>query len=218
MLRQAAEERSQIHDPIPTYLYFDEAADYFDEQFPILLSQVRKHNIGCVVVNQFVDQAEPRLVSALTSLTSTKFVGGVSPRDAKRFAPAMNTTDTFIRDQPKLTFAAHIKEVTHTAFPCKIPRGYMERQPKMSDAEREQLRSQMRERYAVHYTKIPARPQPKAPRPGASKQSPSPSSGSAPHKGSKTKVKPKRAQKEPKRESPQTASIDNPEIEPSEEW
>ena len=130
----------------------------------------------------------------------------------------MNTTDAFIREQAKLTFAAHIKEVTHTAFPCKIPWGYMENQPKMSNEEREQLRHQMRERYAIHYTKIPERTRPKPPRPDAGRQSPPPSRGSAPPKGSKTKVKPTRSQKEPKHESPQTESIDNPEIEPSEEW
>ena len=151
MLRQAAEERSNVSEPIPTYLYFDEAADYFDEQFTILLSQVRKHNIGCVIVNQYMDQASMSLNSALISNTSIKFAGGVSPKDAGKLAPAMDTKTDFILGQPKMTFAAHIKGASVGAFPVQIPLLHMEKMEKMSMDEHQALRETMRKKYARHY-------------------------------------------------------------------
>lgn len=151
MLRQAAEERSNLSAPLPTYLYFDEAADYFDEQFTILLSQVRKHNIGCVIVNQYMDQASMSLNSALISNTSIKFAGGVSPKDAAKLAPAMETSTDYILSQPKMTFAAYIKGATVGAFPVQIPLLHMENMEKMTKEEHQQLRETMRGRYSRHY-------------------------------------------------------------------
>ena len=151
MLRQAAEERSNIEEPLPTFLYFDEAEDYFDEQFSVLLSQVRKHNIGCVIAHQYVDQADNKLVAALSANTSIKFAGGVSPKDARTLAPSLETTPEFIRKQPKLTFAAHIKGATASAVPLSIPLKYMEKMEKMDDRDRQGLREEMRRKYATPY-------------------------------------------------------------------
>lgn len=216
MLRQAAEERTQVAEPIPTYLYFDEAADYFDEQFPILLSQVRKHNIGCVIANQFMEQADAKTVSALFSNTSIKFVGGVSPRDARRLAPALNTTPAFIRDQPKMTFAAHIKGATQSAFSLKIPMLHMEKMERMSDEEYAALRNEMRRRYARAHTA------------GTDEladedSSGAPSSDEEPPRAPATGVAEESPEEERKRNAPPstpgtTTDPDNPDITPSDTW
>lgn len=151
MLRQAIEERSYHNDVLPTYLYFDEAEPYFDEQFPKMLSGVRKHNIGIVIAHQFLDQANKskNLISGLVSLTSTKFVGGVSPRDARALAPAMETTADFIRAQPKGYYAAYVKGTTPKALALQVPFFTMENMPKMDPADKDTVRDVMRAKYAV---------------------------------------------------------------------
>jgi hypothetical protein len=150
MLVQAIEERSSHSDPLPTFLYFDEAEDYFDEQFPRMLSTVRKHNIGIVLAHQYLSQtSSPRLSAALMSNTSIKFVGGVSPQDARALAPSMDSTPEFIRAQPKGTFAAHIRGSTPRAVSLKVPFFEMENREAMTDVERQTVREVMRARYAV---------------------------------------------------------------------
>ncbi len=150
MLVQAIEERSSHSDPLPTFLYFDEAEDYFDEQFPRMLSTVRKHNIGIVLAHQYLSQtSSPQLSAALMSNTSIKFVGGVSPQDARALAPSMDTTPEFIRAQSKGTFAAHIKGTTPRAVSLKVPFFEMENREAMDDDDREAVREVMRARYAV---------------------------------------------------------------------
>ncbi len=153
LLVQAIEERSQHADPLPTFLYFDEAEDYFDEQFPRMLATVRKHNIGMIIAHQFLAQTQSSQLSAsLMSNTSIKFVGGVSPQDANALAPSMETKPEFIRSQPKGSFAAYVKGTTPSAVSLRIPFFTMENMPKLSDAEREQIRDDMRRRYAIPFT------------------------------------------------------------------
>jgi len=156
MLRQAIEERSQHSKPLPTFLYIDEASEYFDEQFPKMLSTVRKHNIGIVLAYQYLGQKNStELTAPLISNTSIKFVGGVSPQDANTLASAMNTTAQFIRDQEKGSFAAYVKGTTPTAVSLNIPFFEMEKMEKQSDEEYSALRDMMRAKYATQYEVTP---------------------------------------------------------------
>lgn len=71
----------------PTYLYVDEAQDYFDETIKSLLTQGRKFNFGLILA-----QLRPRLRAVIMGNTTIKVVGGVSDSDARALALDMRTT------------------------------------------------------------------------------------------------------------------------------
>lgn len=156
MIAQAAQERATLPEAkrMPTFVYIDEAADYFDRNIGIILAQARKFNVGMVLAHQYLGQLEPRLQEAFGANTSIKFAGGVSAKDARSLAPMLYCEPGFIEAQSKGSFAAHIRGVTKSAVPLQFPFGYLEQKPRMSRAEREALQTEMRERYAVHYTHL----------------------------------------------------------------
>ncbi len=161
LLARAAEERATVDEPPTTLLYVDEVADYYDEQFPKMLSQVRKRNIGVVMAHQDLDQARkvPGLLSSLGANTSIRFAGGTSVTDAKTLAPDLHATADFILAQPKGTFAAYIRGTTPQAVPLSFPFGFMEKMERMSGEELDVLRARMRERYSSGYRRDDSRDQ-----------------------------------------------------------
>lgn len=156
MIAQAAQERAvlQKEDRLPTFVYVDEANDYFDRNIGIILSQARKFNIGMVLAHQFLGQLDSKLQEAILANTAIKFAGGVSAKDSRALAAEMRTEPAFIENQDKLSFAAFIKGSTKTAVSLAIEYGAMEREPTMSAAEKQEQREAMRDAYAVHYKKI----------------------------------------------------------------
>lgn len=156
LIAQAAQERATLpeHKRMPTFVYIDEAADYFDRNIGIILAQARKYNVGMVLAHQYLGQLEPKLLEAFSANTSIKFAGGVSAKDARALAPMLYCDPGFIEAQPKGSFAAHIRGLTKSAVPLQFPFGFLEQKPKMSAANRRALQSKMRGRYAVHYTEL----------------------------------------------------------------
>ncbi len=156
MIAQAAQERATLpeNSRMPTMVYIDEAADYFDRNISIILAQARKYNVGMVLAHQYLGQLEPKLQEAVAANTSIKFAGGVSAKDTRMLAPMLYTDPQLIERQPKGSFAAYIRGVTSSALPLQFPLGYLEGKRKMTTSERKSLQNQMRERYAVHYTKL----------------------------------------------------------------
>ncbi|MCH8333191.1 hypothetical protein IIC65_04600, partial [Candidatus Sumerlaeota bacterium] len=77
-----AQERATIpvNKRMPTFVYIDEAADYFDRNIGLILSQARKFNVGMVLAHQYIGQLDPKLQEAFSANTSIKFAGGVSAR------------------------------------------------------------------------------------------------------------------------------------------
>lgn len=69
MIAQAAQERSVIDkdERMPTYVYVDEASDYFDHNISIILSQARKFKVGMLTATQFLSQMDNRIVSSSIS-------------------------------------------------------------------------------------------------------------------------------------------------------
>lgn len=118
---------------LPTFVYVDEASDYFDRNIGIILSQVRKNRIGMVLSHQYLGQLEPKLQEAVSANTAIKFAGGVSAKDARAFAGDLRTDTSMIENQPR-----------------------------MSPEAREQVREAMREKYAVHHTEIGPQEEPVA--------------------------------------------------------
>ena len=137
---QAALERAPIpeHKRRPTFLYIDEASEYFDTNIDNLLIQARKYKLGIVVAHQYLDQLQGGLRSSFAANTSIKLSGGVSDRDAHSVAPDMRTTPSFIlsqrRGQHETQFACYLRNVTPGAISVSVPLGVMEREPQMSAA------------------------------------------------------------------------------------
>ena len=67
-----------------TFVYIDEAHEYFDDTIDELLNQARKFRVGMVLAHQNLDQLSERLRATIMASTSIKFAGGVSARDAER--------------------------------------------------------------------------------------------------------------------------------------
>ena len=156
LIAQAAQERATLPGDkrMPTFVYVDEAAEYFDRNIGLILSQARKFNVGMVLAHQYLGQLEPKLQEAFAANTSIKFVGGVSARDARTLAPMLYCEPGLIESQQKGSFAAQVRGVTKSALPLKFPFGHMEAMDHMSSDERDALQEAMRERYAVHYSEI----------------------------------------------------------------
>jgi hypothetical protein len=164
LIVQAAQERAVLRerDRLPTFVYIDEAADYFDKNFTTMLSQARKQKVGMILAHQYLGQLEPRLLDAFAANTAIKFAGGVSAKDSRQLAQMLCTTPEFIEAQKKGSFAAFVRGQTGSAVPLSIPLGYMEEWERMSLVEQKQVRSRMRAIYAtpVHEVEKPNEPEP----------------------------------------------------------
>ncbi|WP_417618096.1 type IV secretory system conjugative DNA transfer family protein [Parasphingorhabdus sp.] len=154
MIAQAAQERASLpaSKRIPTFVYIDEAQDYFDRNIGLILAQARKYNVGMVLAHQYLGQLEPKLQEAFGANTSIKFAGGVSAKDARVLAPMLYCQPEFIESQPKGSFASHFRGVTKGAVPLAFPFGVVEGLPQMSKDQRKQLQIKMRANYAVHHS------------------------------------------------------------------
>ena len=153
MLSQAALERSTIPEwkRTPTFVYVDEAQEYFDEKIETILSQARKYRVGITLAHQTLDQLTPRLRSAFLSNTSLKCAGGVSNRDARALASELHTTPEFIesmrRRGERTEFAVWLKNRTEHALRLTVPLGFLERQPVQDEDDYDYLIDRNRERY-----------------------------------------------------------------------
>lgn len=154
MIAQAAQERAVLprEQRLPTFVYVDEASDYFDRNIGIILSQARKNRVGMILSHQYLGQLEPKLLEAISANTAIKFAGGVSAKDARALAGDLRTDAETIENQGRLSFAAYVKGVTRNAVSINIKPGQMERQPRMSEGNRDELQTVMRAKYAVHYS------------------------------------------------------------------
>lgn len=151
LVLQAILERAVIPEGKrkPTFLVVDEAAQYFDSNIDDLLTEARKYKCGCVFAHQFLDQAVSSLRSSLAANTSIKMAGGVSMSDARAIASDMRTTTDFILGQPRLHFAAHIRNVTPNAVSIPIRLGQLEGQPTLNDEAYDRLRESNRWRVSL---------------------------------------------------------------------
>lgn len=153
MLAQAALERSTLsrEERTPTFVYVDEAQEYFDDSIETILSQARKYRVGLTLAHQTLDQLSPRLRAAIHANTSLKCAGGVSARDARALADELHTSADFIegmrRRDDHTEFALWLKQRTAGALRMTVPLGYLERQPLMSEEAFAELLAANRQRY-----------------------------------------------------------------------
>jgi Type IV secretion-system coupling protein DNA-binding domain len=160
LVLQAVLERAAIpeHERRPAFLIVDEAASYFDSNIDDLLTEARKYKVGCVFAHQFLDQCASSLRASLAANTSIKMVSGVSMQDARSLAPDMRTTADFILSQPRLHFAAHIRNVTPQAVSIPVGLGALAREAAVSEEVYRRLRELNAARVSIDQTGVQSQP------------------------------------------------------------
>lgn len=156
LIAQAAQERATLPAAkrLPTLVYIDEAADYFDRNISTILAQARKYKVGMVLAHQYLGQLDPKLQDAFAANTAIKLAGGVSAKDARSLAAMLRCTPEMIEHQQKGQFACSIRGYTDGAVPLSFPLGYPEDRSVMSTDEWSLLRERIRAIYAVHYSEL----------------------------------------------------------------
>lgn len=152
---KAAMERAILREEErrPTFLWIDEASEYFDDKIDDLLIQARKYKLGLVMAHQYLGQLPRGLPASIMTNTSIKLAGGLSDQDARLMAREMRTTPEFInalrKGQGDTSFAAYVRNVTPQALKLTIPFGTAEHLPRMPDDHFEILRNASRQRLSV---------------------------------------------------------------------
>jgi hypothetical protein len=155
LIAQAAQERASIpaEKRRATFVYVDEAQDYFDESLGQLLNQARKYKVGLVLAHQNLGQFEPKLQAAVMASTAIKVAGGVSAKDAGTLAKEMRCEPELLQGMRKREryseFACFIRNVTARPVRLCVPFGQMESRPRLSEAELEALLERNRARYGA---------------------------------------------------------------------
>jgi len=145
LVAQSAIQRATIPESkrLKTYLYIDEASDYFDDHIELLLNTARKYRVGVTIANQNLGQMETGIRATVMASTSIKLVGGASAKDARSMASEMHCDADFIQSMKKrerhTEFACMVRNVTPSAVRMSVPFGVMESLPKMSGKQYEAL-------------------------------------------------------------------------------
>jgi hypothetical protein len=152
---QAAQERASIPEDKRqnTFLYIDEAHDYFDQSMENLLNQARKYKVGLVLAHQNLDQFKQKLRSTVMSSTSLKLVGGLSASDANAFAKEMHCERDYLQGMSKhedcTEFACFVRNHTPAPIRLTVPFGTMEASPRLPEADYAEILTRNRVKYAA---------------------------------------------------------------------
>ncbi|MFC3051388.1 type IV secretory system conjugative DNA transfer family protein [Kordiimonas pumila] len=159
LIEHAIMERATLKESerTPTFLYVDEAQDYFDETIETLLVQGRKQHFGLILAHQSLAQLTTRLRAVLMANTSIKLVGGISNSDARELANDMRTQADRLLSMRKhesgSEFALSVRNLTRHAVKTQIDFGLLEKEPTLTPEEYESLIAANRE----HVTYKPAK-------------------------------------------------------------
>lgn len=162
LIAQAAMQRAALpaHERTPTFVYIDEAQDYFDENIGQLLSQARKYRLGMVLAHQNLDQLPAGLRASVMANASTKFAGGLSAKDASALSAEMRCDSEFLgrmrRRKQETTFACFVRNFTPHAVEVTIPLGHVESLPTLAEDAYAALIEANRARYCVTVAEIEA--------------------------------------------------------------
>lgn len=154
-IAQAALERATIPEEKrrPTFVYVDEAHEYFDETFEHLFNQARKYRVGLHIACQNLDQMPARLRATVMASTALKFAGGVSAKDARALAEDMNTTAEFIGSMRKRRgrseIAASIRNRTARALRVNVELGQVNALPALDEAAYQGFIDRNRDQYSA---------------------------------------------------------------------
>jgi hypothetical protein len=174
LIAQAALQRAAIPEDRrrSTFVFVDEAHEYFDDTIDELLNQARKFKVGLVLAHQNLEQLSEHLRATIMASTSIKFAGGVSARDAAAFAKEMRCDPEFVQGMRKhgnaTEFACWIKNTTPQAIRIDVPFGVVSCRPALDQAAYSSLIAANRARYcapAMEADRAEARPATKTPPP-----------------------------------------------------
>jgi len=140
LIAQAAQERASIPQEtrMPTFVYIDEAHDYFDESMETLLEQARKYGVGLVIAHQHLGQFKSQLEETVRANTAIKLVGGLSSNDAAELAKDMRCSREFLlgmkkqESEKKTEFACFVRDLTGNPLSVTIPLGAYDGLPKLT--------------------------------------------------------------------------------------
>lgn len=157
LICQAAQERASltVQERTPTFVYIDEAHDYFDENIENLLEQARKFQVGLILAHQHLDQFENKLRSTVRTNTAIKLVGGLSQKDASEFSKDMGCDPEFLLGMRKIEaeartqFACFVRNYTGRPVALSVPLGVMESQPPINPRVFASLIRHNREQYCT---------------------------------------------------------------------
>lgn len=177
LIAQAAVQRAALpaHERRPSFIYIDEAQDYFDENISNLLNQARKYRLGLIFAHQNLDQLGAGLRSSVLASTSIKFAGGVSAKDAGVLDSEFRCDAEFLMSQKKEStyteFACHVRNYTERALSVRVPLGFVESLPMLEASEQKCLLESNRAQYTappelppdIQFPSEPRRPPPRPP-------------------------------------------------------
>jgi hypothetical protein len=155
LIRQATQERALIdqHKRRDTFLYIDEAHEYFDASMGSLFEEARKFNVGVVIAHQSLSQFDHELLGTVMANTTVKLAGGLSGQDARRLADDMRCDSEFLlrmqKSQTESEFACFVKNATNSAIALTVPFFKMENEPQMTSVGRERLIELNRDHYGT---------------------------------------------------------------------
>jgi hypothetical protein len=168
MIAMAAQERTTLPQDrrLPCFVYVDECHDLIrnDPNITIILEQARKQRVGIILAHQHLSQLAQRVLDSLQGATSIKFASAVSDANAHALARNMRTTPEFIEKQPTGSFATYIRGMPN-AVSIQVPFLVMEKMARMTGSQREQVRRDMRVKYAERWGERKASAAPKADKP-----------------------------------------------------
>ena len=156
LIAQAAQERAAIPDDRrrSTFVYIDEAQDYFDESVEQLLNQARKYKVGLIIAHQNLDQFDQRLRAAVMASTAIKMVGGLSAKDAAAFGREMQCEPEFLQGMRKhrdhTEFACFVRHDIPRPISLSVPFGAMEGRERLTAEEHAALIERNRARYGAY--------------------------------------------------------------------
>lgn len=170
LITQAAVQRATVppHERRASFVYIDEAQDYFDDNISHLLNQARKYRVGLIFAHQNLDQLTPSLRSSVLASTSIKFAGGLSAKDAHALDSDFRCDAEFLLSQKKRAhhteFACYTRNHTEHAVSVRIPLGHVESLATLDSEQRQKLLGYSRHRYSAP-TLQPVSPDPNPPQP-----------------------------------------------------
>lgn len=144
---QATKKRFEENNPLPAYVYIDEAVEYFDDHIGALLRQARKSRVGLIMAHQDFEGVPDGVLAALRTNASIRMAGGIeSPYDLKRVSNTMGLDSDLINTQPKASFATSVRGgITNASIQFEL--GRLSNEPRMSESEFETIKTGMREKY-----------------------------------------------------------------------
>lgn len=160
LIMKAVLERAAIpeRERKPVLVFIDEAASCFSRDISSMLEEVRKYKISVTLAHQGLSQCSTALAASIHANTSTKLASGVSAADASVMAREMRCDAEFILGQPRLQFAAFIRNVTPQAVTIPVrPNGAL---PSLSDEDWTTRLERNRKRVAMPLRVETAQPKP----------------------------------------------------------